>query len=184
MACLGYFEHKDITEDRKVCKILSGLQDNHVQDWISINHLNLTFAEFMEEFCSANLPENWEEITRIKLLSMSQSDLSFWDFAINVQTKKSLLHNTLSYLAKEALCHCIESGMSQKLALCCRLEKTGKAAKFEDWLMEIKHLMHMERVGFEALAKSTCEASRQSNALSEPYRHGNMAKNTTSLLNT
>ena len=102
MACLGYFEHKDITEDRKVCKILSGLQDNHVQDWISINHLNLTFAEFMEEFCSANLPENWEEITRIKLLSMSQSDLSFWDFAINVQTKNSLIHNTLSYLAKEA----------------------------------------------------------------------------------
>ena len=98
MACLGYFEHKDITEDKQVRKILSGLQDNRVQDWISIDRdrfLDLTFAEFMGEFCAAYLPEDWEEITRIELLGMSQSDLSFWDFAINVQTKNSLLRNTL-----------------------------------------------------------------------------------------
>ena len=74
----------------------------------------------------------------------------------------------IRYLDKEALRHRIESGMSWKLTLRCRLEKTGKVAKFEDWLMEIKRVngrIRMERVEFKALAKSTCKASRRSNTL-------------------
>jgi hypothetical protein len=71
-ACLGHFETKDIPADKQVRKILAGLQDTRIQDWISVDRgrfLELSFAEFMAEFRSGYLPEDWEEITRIELLA-------------------------------------------------------------------------------------------------------------------
>ena len=126
MACLGYFKSKDIAADKQVRKILAGLQDPCIQDWISVEHdrfLELSFTNFMTEFCAGYLPEDWEEITHIELLAMIQNDMTFWDFAIQVQTKNSLLRDTDSYLTKATLRHRIESRMNQKLALRCRLEK-------------------------------------------------------------
>jgi hypothetical protein len=142
MACLGYFENKDITEDKQVRKILAGLQDTCIQDWVSVNcehFLELLFTDFMTEFRAGYLPEDWEEIMRIELLAMMQNNMSFWDFAIQVQAKNSLLRGTPSYLDKESLHHRIELGMAQKLTLRCRLEKSSKMEVFKDWLTEVKH---------------------------------------------
>jgi hypothetical protein len=36
-ACLGYFDTKDIVPEKQVRKILAGLWDTCVQDWVSIN---------------------------------------------------------------------------------------------------------------------------------------------------
>ena len=173
-ACLGFFENKDIPEDRQVRKILAGLQDSRIQDWISVDcdrFLALTFTEFMVEFRDGYLSEDWEEVTRIELLGMTQKDESFWDFAIQVQTKNALLRNTPSYLDKEKLRHRIESGMSQKLALRCRLEKTSKIEEFKEWITEIKRvddLIRAERTEFESLAKATREMGRRGNLIAEP----------------
>ena len=79
-ACLGFFENKDIAEDKQVRKILVGLQDGGIQDWISVDRdhfLALTFPDFMVEFRAAYLAEDWEEVTRIKLLGMHQEDVLF-----------------------------------------------------------------------------------------------------------
>jgi len=58
MACFGYFEHKDIAEEKQVHKILASLQDSRVQDWVSVERdrfVDLTYTEFMKEFCAAYL---------------------------------------------------------------------------------------------------------------------------------
>lgn len=178
-ACLGYFNNKEIAKNKQVRKILAGLHDSRIQDWIAVDHehfLGLTFAEFMKEFRTAYLPEDWEEIARIELLGTVQKDDTFWDFAVNIQTKNSLLCNTQSYLDKEQLHHHLEASMTPKLSLCCRLEKSSKVVKFEDWVIEVKHvddLLRSERADFEVLAKSTREVSRRSNALNKPFCHVN-----------
>jgi len=35
--CLGYFDTKDITANKQVRKILPGLRDNQIIDWITVN---------------------------------------------------------------------------------------------------------------------------------------------------
>jgi len=49
-ACIGYFENKEI-----VRKILAGLKDDRVKEWLSVECervQTLTFPEFMLEFCT------------------------------------------------------------------------------------------------------------------------------------
>lgn len=177
--CLGYFENKEIEEKKQVRKILAGLMDNHIQDWISVDHehfAGLTFIEFMAEFRAAYLPEDWEEVTWIELLAMTQGADNFWDFSVAVQAKNSLLHATTSYQDKENIRHRLEAGMNAKLALRCCLEKSSQIKKFESWLNEVKcvdDLLHNEQSDFEAMAKASREASRRSNVLTEPSRRGN-----------
>jgi hypothetical protein len=57
----------------------------------------------MTEFKKLYLPKDWEEITRIELLQMNQGNNIFWNFAIQVQTKNSILIDTPSYLNKDQL---------------------------------------------------------------------------------
>jgi hypothetical protein len=105
-ACLGYFDTKDVGPEKQVQKILAGLRDTRVQDWVSINCeclLGLSFAAFMTEFKLLYLPKDWEEITCIELLQMTQDNDVFWDFAIQVQAKNSILIDTDSYLDKDQL---------------------------------------------------------------------------------
>ena len=179
MACFGYFEHKDITEDKQVRKILAGMQDTRIQDWISVDRdhfLGLSFANFMTEFHAGYLPEDWEAITHIELLAMTQGDATFWDFAIHVQAKNSLLRDTDSHLPEDKLRHRIESGMSQKLALRCRLDKTTAIKDFKQWLNESKRvddLVRAERADFEALTKTTRDSYRRNNTFAELSRRAN-----------
>jgi glycerophosphoryl diester phosphodiesterase len=105
-ACLGYFDTKDIGAEKQVRKILAGLRDTHIQDWVSINRehlLVLTFMAFMKELKLLYLPKDWEEITRIELLQMTQANDMFWDFAVQVQAKNSILIDTPLYLDKDQL---------------------------------------------------------------------------------
>jgi hypothetical protein len=36
VACWGYFDYKEIAEDKRVRKILAGFKDERIIDWISI----------------------------------------------------------------------------------------------------------------------------------------------------
>jgi hypothetical protein len=113
---------------------------------------------------------------------MTQEEQSFRDFAVKVQAKNSLLRNTPSYLNQEKLCHRIKSGMNQKLALRCRLEKLSKVDEFEKWLAEIRRiddLVKNEKAEFESLARATRETTRRNNALAEPSRRSNAPAVTT-----
>jgi hypothetical protein len=117
-SCMGYFENKEIADDKQVRKILSGLRNTHIKDWISTNRnriLSLSFDDFMTEFRAAYLKDDWEEGVWRELRSMSQGTDSFWDYAIWVQAKNSLLTSTKSHLDEEMLRHCIEAGMEDLL---------------------------------------------------------------------
>ena len=88
-ACLGYFESKEVEDKTQVCKILAGLMDNRIQDWISVDckrFADITFVDFMQEFRAGYLPE----VTQIELLAMTQGNNTFWDFSVAVQAKNSL----------------------------------------------------------------------------------------------
>jgi hypothetical protein len=143
-ACLGFFEGKEIVLEKQVCKILAGLHDNRIQEWISIDCdeiLTLTFAEFMVESKAGFLPEDWEEITCIKLLAMQQGVDSFLDFAMQVQSKNMLLCDTNSFLDKDQLRHHIESGMTPKLTLHCHHKKSNRSSFLKSGLQMSDALM-------------------------------------------
>jgi hypothetical protein len=185
-ACLGFFEGKEIALEKQVRKILAGLRDDRIQEWISIDRdevLKLTFAEFMVEFKAGFLLEDWEEITHIELLAMQQGVDSFWDFAVQVQLKNALLCNTNLFLDKDQLRHCIESGMTPKLTLRCRHEKSNKIVVFKEWLADVRHiddLLCADRTELEALQKGQRDSTRRSNALTEPSRNANASTSSSS----
>jgi hypothetical protein len=150
-ACNGYFNTKDIPEDKQVHRILAGLCDNHIQDWVGIHcdHLlALTFPVFLAEFKLTCLLKDWEEITCIKLLQLTQAKASFWDFSIIVQARNSVLSGTRSHLDAVQFHHRIESGMNAKLALRCHLEKITSDGTLAEWLDKVLHidnLLHIEK---------------------------------------
>ncbi|KIM87980.1 hypothetical protein PILCRDRAFT_3692 [Piloderma croceum F 1598] len=185
-ACLGFFEGKEIAPEKQVRKILTGLRDDRIQEWISIDRdeiLGLTFAEFMVEFKAGFLPEDWEEITRIELLTMQQGSGSFWDFSVKVQSKNALLRDTESFLDKDQLRHRIESGMTPKLTLRCPHEKSNKITDFKKWLVDVRRiddLMRSDHAKLKVLQKAQREGTRCSNALAEPSRNSNATASSSS----
>ncbi|KIM78269.1 hypothetical protein PILCRDRAFT_11263 [Piloderma croceum F 1598] len=83
---------------------------------------------------------------------MQQGSGSFWDFGVKVQSKNALLCDTESFLNKDQLHHRIESGMTPKLTLCCRHEKSNKITNFKKWLVDVRRiddLMRSDRAKLE-----------------------------------
>jgi hypothetical protein len=177
--CIGYFENKEIEEGKQVRKILAGFKDTRVRDWISTDRarlLGLTFDDFMTEFRAAYLDDDWEETTRRELGAMAQGSDSFWDYAIRVQAKNSLLVSTSSHLDEEKLRHRIEAGMDELLARRCMHAKANKVQGLKKWLVEVKRLddlMRAERKEFESIARAGRESNRRSNPLGEPSQRAN-----------
>jgi hypothetical protein len=179
--CVGYFETKEIAEDKQVRKILLGLPDSRVKDWVATerNHITgLTFPTFMAEFRTAYLKDDWEETVHRELGSMTQGSDSFWDYAIQVQAKNSLLIATTSHLDESKLRHRLEAGMEDLLARRCANAKINKTVSLKAWLGEVKRaddMMRAERKEFEAIAKAHCDTNRKAYPLGEPSNHANVS---------
>jgi hypothetical protein len=110
--CRNYFMHKKIISDDQVALIIGSIQDNCVGDWISGDHdclIVLSLDTFMVEFRGNYLAEDWEEDMLREVLSMTQGNSSFWDFAVAIQNKNSLLRDTSSHLADDKLRHQINA---------------------------------------------------------------------------
>ena len=74
-SCNGYFDVKDIPEDKKVRKVIAGIHDQQMKDHISTNRAHiiaLTFPQFLQELKDNWLNKNQEAITHIQLLHMVQ----------------------------------------------------------------------------------------------------------------
>jgi hypothetical protein len=146
--CLGYFENKEIAADKQVRKILAGLKDSRVRDWIFSDRerlLGLTFEEFMMELRAGYLDEHWEENTRRELGGMTQGNESFWDYSIKIQSHNSLLVSTPSHLDNEQLRHRIEAGMDEMLSKRCIHAKVNRVQGLKPWLAEVKHVDDLMR---------------------------------------
>ena len=168
---------KDVAEDKQVCRVLARLRDDRIQDWVSIHHerlLELTFEDFLAKFKLSYLPKDWEEITHIELLQMTQGEDNFRDFAVQVQAKNSTLTGTNSHMDETQLRHHIEAGVNTTLALCCHLEKVVSKDPLAKWLEDVKRvdgLISAERENYDAIAKKSRETARCTNVLTEPSRH-------------
>jgi hypothetical protein len=184
-ACEGYFEQKEIPEDKQVRKILAGLKDTHIKDWLSSERAclqELSFEEFIAEFRDNYLDKDWEEKTCCELLNISQGSNTFWDFATKVQAKNSLLLTTTSHLDAEKLRHQLEAGMDERLSRRCTTEKINKVVELKKWMAEVKRvddaLRADERV-FERIARNARDADRRAHPLGEPSRRQNTNQSST-----
>jgi hypothetical protein len=128
-ACKNYFVHKKIMAGDHVTLILGGILDDHVGNWISAecDHLvALSFDAFMVDLHLNYLSEDWEEHTLCELLSMTQGASTFWDYAVAIQSKNSLLHGTPSHLPDNKLHQQIRAGMEVRLSNKILVEKVNK----------------------------------------------------------
>ena len=175
--CNNYFVHKKIPGDDQVSMIIGGLLDTRVADWIDADHvhiIDLSFADFMDEFRHAYLEEDWEEDTHHDVLGMSQGSNSFWDYVVSLQSKNFLLCGTTSHLSDEQLCHQLGPGMELRLSKKIGSEKVNKIVDFRRWLNEVKHFDDQicdEREEYERILKESREAGRCANASGEPNHY-------------
>ena len=166
--------HKKIIADDQVALIIGGIQDNRVGDWISSDRdrlIALSFDKFMVEFRDNYLAEDWEEDTLREVLSMTQGNSSFWDFAVAIQNKNSLLRDTTSHLADDKLHHQINAGMEIRLSKKVSSEKVNKVISFRKWLSEVKRcddVLRAEREEYERIAKDNRDASHRANHFNDP----------------
>jgi len=184
--CRNYFVHKKIIADDQVALIIGGIQDNRVGDWISGDRdrlIALSFDAFMVEFRDNYLAEDWEEDTLREVLSMTQGNGSFWDFAVAIQNKNSLLRETSSHLADDKLRHQINAGMEVRLSKKVSSEKVNKVIGFRKWLGEVKRcddVLRAEREEYERIAKDNRDASRRTNNSNDPSSRRVPSNNNTS----
>jgi hypothetical protein len=176
--CKNYFVHKKIIVDDQVALIIGGIQDSRVGDWISGERdrlIALSFNDFMIEFHTNYLAEDWEEDTLHEILSMTQGNTSFWDFAVAIQNKNSLLRGTTSHLEDDKLRHQINAGMEVRLSKKVLSEKLNKVVGFRKWLSEVKRcddVLRAEREEYERIAKENRDSSCRVNNSNEPLsRH-------------
>jgi len=156
---LNYFVHKKVVPDDQVSLIIRGLLDNHVTDWIGSDCeriVTLPFITFMVEFRENYLTEDWEEDMLRELLSMTQGTSSFWDYAVAIQSKNSLLRGTTSHLPDDKLHHQLGAGMEVRLSKKVSSEKLNKVTDFRKWLNEVRRcdeVLRAEREEYEQITK-------------------------------
>ncbi|KAG2078260.1 hypothetical protein BDR04DRAFT_1088024 [Suillus decipiens] len=152
MACMQFFIHKDVPEDERVKKVARGMQDPRIQNWYLTNKEEidaLSFREYMIEIRSTWLPLGWEGILRRKMLSSTQGQCPFQQWAIDVQRQNILLRGTPSHLADINILFHLESRMNVDLAADY---DAGNIAKddLHKWIksvciLEKKHLRYLAR---------------------------------------
>lgn len=104
-----------------VKKVAWGMQELIIQDW----YLNdqdrsnkLLFTEYLnlKEVREYWLPTDWEDTVHQKMLSSMQGNRPFHDWAIEIQSKNTLLRDTDSYFTDVYLKYHLESHMNPHLA--------------------------------------------------------------------
>src|ERR1700691_620857 len=118
-ACLNYFVHKKVIADDQVSMIIGGLLDHRIADWISADReriVALPFTAFITEFRTNYLAEDWEEDTLRELLMMTQGNSTFWDYAIALQSKNSLLRGNTLELPDDKLRQQLRASMEVRLS--------------------------------------------------------------------
>ncbi|KIK36119.1 hypothetical protein CY34DRAFT_95004, partial [Suillus luteus UH-Slu-Lm8-n1] len=118
MCCRQFFMHKEVPENEMVKKVAWGMQEPIIQDW----YLNdqdrfnsLSFADYIKEVRDYWLPSDWENTVRQNMLSSTQGQRSFIEWAVEIQSKNTLLRDTESYFTDVYLKYHLESHMNPTL---------------------------------------------------------------------
>jgi len=164
-ACMNYFVHKKVITDNQVSLIIGGILDDCVGDWIVSDRarlIGISFEAFMIEFRTNYLAEDWEDSLH-ELLLMTQGSGTFWDYAITLQSKNSLLRGTTSHLLDDKLRHQLGAGMKVRLSKKVSAEKLNKITDFRKWLNEVKRCddaLRTDREEYERIAKDNRDSRR------------------------
>jgi hypothetical protein len=180
--CQDYFQNKEIAKEKQTGRILPGFKDPCIQAHINANRAHLMalpFSDLMAEFRELYLAPDWEEDLRHKLMGMSMSTGTFWEYMTKIQNQNILLIGMNSHLAEDKLRHQLEVGMMDRLAKKCKNEKVQDVVEFCKWLLDVKWIddaMRTNRLKFEEIAGSTRNESRKTNPMGEPSHRANVSK--------
>jgi len=118
-----FFITKEIAEEDKVKKILGGVKDVHIHDWIACNCerlIVLNYTEFMAELRTNYLAPDWEENVHTQILAMQMhKDVKFWDWCQEMRALNIVLRGTDSHLTDTALCNQLEALLKLGLRSYC-----------------------------------------------------------------
>ena len=142
-ACENYFTERDTPDDKRVAKVLGGLQDVLFKDWYSPDRARITalsWTEFIKEVKSEFLSSTWVEDARNKLLSMRQRDTdAFKEFSNRFEKANAILRNTNSHLTDEKMIHQMEVAVCDDLQALVKDERARLSiiTKYRQWRKEV-----------------------------------------------
>ena len=142
-ACENYFTERDTPDEKRVAKVLGGLQNVLFKDWYSPDRAHVTalsWVEFITEVKSEFLSSTWVEDACNKLLSMRQRDTdAFKEFSNCFEKANTILRNTTSHLTDEKMIHQMEVAVCDDLQALVKDERARFAVitKYRQWRKEV-----------------------------------------------
>ncbi|KAJ6599378.1 hypothetical protein DFH09DRAFT_903050 [Mycena vulgaris] len=124
LACINYFNAKDIAAEKQVATILSCFMDPHFTNWVCSPNtrarlIALTFSLFMKEFKEKFLDDDWEMLVRSDIMSMCQTkEQTFDQFVTALISHTSLLADTAPVSDVQTR-HYLEADMVNDLRFIC-----------------------------------------------------------------
>ncbi|KAG0708042.1 hypothetical protein DFH29DRAFT_791206, partial [Suillus ampliporus] len=163
MGCTQFFLHKGVKDDEMVKKVAWGMQEAVIQDWY-INDREridkLTFAEYMAEVRDYWLPSGWSDIVRRKMLSSTQGQRPFNEWAVDIQSQNTLLRGTTSHLAEDNIRYHLESHMNSELAADYHAENVTET-ELRKWIEKVR-LLDERRMRYLVRQREAVEAALRS----------------------
>lgn len=160
VGCRQFFMHKEIPDNEMVKKVAWGMQEPIIQDW----YLNdqdrfnkLSFAEYLKEVRDHWLPTDWEDTVRQKMLSSTQGQRPFYDWAVEILSKNTLLRDTPSHFKDINLKYHLESHMNPHLGAEYRDERITET-DLHKWIDKVK-VLDNKRLRSVALHKEAAETA-------------------------
>ncbi|GBE85257.1 hypothetical protein SCP_0704440 [Sparassis crispa] len=148
-ACLQYFKHNDVTNDKKVAKVTGSFQDAIISDWYyndSDTFDTIMWKDFLAAFHSHFLPKGWDSAVLMQLLCARQKeDESFEDWVLSIEKLNTTLHDMISCLDDACLHAQISANICEDLRFTCNEDEVKTIASFKDWKDKLTQLdtVHM-----------------------------------------
>jgi len=134
-ACLGYYFHKGVADDRQVRSVILGLKDFCIGDWYRAAKTavdNLTFDELMEQLRARLLKDGWQHGLQKEILSSKQGSLRFNDWQNKMGATNSLLVGTTFHITTTALRDHLAANMHHDLANECDDNNAHEIVAFQE----------------------------------------------------
>ena len=181
--CNHFHEKKINNEASRIYKMMSCCQDNNQEDWFENNEAALAalkFDEFFDQFAAHFRDKDWEEKLRTELITLCLgADQAFFEWALECQTKNSLLKDTSSFHSNDALICLLQANIDEDLHV---KTKGCKTTTFKGWLdsvTTIDKIHSCERKVVHELISAEMRKRPASTMLSGPSRKANTMSTTT-----
>lgn len=156
-ACEVYFEEKDIADNKRVAKILGGLQDTLARNWYLTNAATLkalTWEEFLKKMKKRFLHPRWVDNLGSEMLAIRQGEgEAFNAFSERMLKYNAVLRETSAALDDEHFIRQITAAMCPDLraAVIDETIMLGPLKNYDDWsnaviLLDDRRMGERERI--------------------------------------